>query len=191
VTDSSTPNPYAPPKADVADIPEAATLPWFPVSGLKFVLMSAATFTFYQVYWFYKNWKRYQDRSGQSLMPFLRALFAIFFCKSLFDLITEESAPHVDSPPSGDLLAIGWIVTTVLLNIAARFETQGALLAMLALLVLSGFFFLPILKAAEQHNAAVDPGFDRNSRLGGWNILGLVVGALFFGLIIVGSFVTE
>ena len=55
-------------------------LPFYSVSTLKFVLLSLATFTIYETFWFYKNWKIIKARTGSDISPFWRAIFSIVFC---------------------------------------------------------------------------------------------------------------
>ena len=45
------------------------------VSPVKFVAMSLCTFSLYEMYWSYKNWRIIKDRDGSKIMPFWRAFF--------------------------------------------------------------------------------------------------------------------
>src|SRR5262245_38387740 len=89
-------NPYAPPTAAVADVlpPDAEReLPFFAVSITKFVVMSICTFSIYEVYWFYKNWRRIMDRENLHIFPFTRAIFAVFFCYQCFSYVRNYQPP--------------------------------------------------------------------------------------------------
>jgi len=49
---------------------------YYPVSVFKFVLLSVATYGFYQMYWAYKNWLWVKEAEGAKVMPLPRAFFA-------------------------------------------------------------------------------------------------------------------
>lgn len=64
--------------------PAAATLPLFPVATHKFIVLSICSFSIYELYWCYQNWKRLKTASSQNLSPFWRAFFAPLWGFSLF-----------------------------------------------------------------------------------------------------------
>jgi hypothetical protein len=68
-----------------------ADCPYYAVSVRKFAIMAVATFGMYEFYWAYKNWQRIQERTGESLRPFWRAWFAIFWSVSLFGRIRDDA----------------------------------------------------------------------------------------------------
>src|SRR5688572_18941040 len=109
-------NPYAPPRADAIDdvAPDATgtPTPFFAVTTTKLVVMSILTFSFYEIYWFYKNWKIIRDRTGQRISPFWRAVFQILFCYPLFKHVRDhEAAP---AQVHAGIFAIGFIVVSML-----------------------------------------------------------------------------
>ncbi len=80
-------NPYAPPTSDLSRGNEAD---FYVVSKDKFIVMFFGTASLYIVYWLYRNWRAYAQASGESVIPALRAVFAIFFIHSLFNRIREN-----------------------------------------------------------------------------------------------------
>jgi hypothetical protein len=105
-------NPFAPPKAVVADeasISDTQTR-FFALSILKLVVMSVCTLGLYQVYWFYKHWAKIKERSEPHITPWARALFGIFWCYSCFNFIRKEER-QLDIEPTLSVgpLAFGWI----------------------------------------------------------------------------------
>lgn len=52
---------------------------FFVVSPMKLGVMSFFTLGFYWVYCFYQNWKLYKLKTGDKVIPLLRAGFAVFF----------------------------------------------------------------------------------------------------------------
>ena len=181
-----TSNPYAPPTAEVADIKpseEVVPLACFAVSTTKFVVMSIATFSLYQVYWFYKHWKLFKDREGSSIVPVARAFFSVFFVYSLFGKIRDE-AERVGVEPAANVgaAAIGWIVLTLIGNFSDKYFLIS---------FLSVFCMVPIQACANRINQHVSPDHDPNSRITGWNIFWIVVGLLVIALSMIGAFLPE
>lgn len=178
-----TPNPFAPPAAEVADIPEdnAPLPPYFAVSLLKLALLSLFTLGLYELYWFYSHWRVIKRREDSSVWPVPRAIFAIFFCHSLFKHI-RRSELQLDIEPtlSAGLLATGWILVTIAYKLPAPYE----LISYFAVL-----FLLPAQAHANRVNAERAPSHDRNARFTAWNWVAIVVGGIFLLLVLVGTFV--
>ncbi len=63
---------------------------FYPVSIKKFILMSYSTFGFYELYWFYKNWKNLKENHGSDVSPTARTIFAAFFVFPLADRIKKQ-----------------------------------------------------------------------------------------------------
>jgi len=187
-------NPYAPPKAVVADIApvSAASQPvFFPVSRTKLIVMLLVTFTLYELVWFYKNWALIRRR-GEPVIPVARAIFAVFFCYSLFDRVRSRAKP-LGLRLSAGWLATGWIVLTVTGNMLDRLispEVSPAVYAMIiVLLFASGAFLLPVQNAINAINRAEVPDHEPNDRFTVWNWLWIVVGGLLLVLVVLGSLV--
>jgi hypothetical protein len=193
-------NPYAPPTSMVADVipDEGRSIqpPFFAVSITKLIIMCLCSFTVYEVYWFYRNWKRVQERERASLSPILRAIFGPLFSYSLFSRMSDYSgdgdagslldlnARQVETTPvrvGGGLaagpLAIGVIASNVFFRLPNAFS-------------LLGFLSVGCLVVAQVHvnrlNAIASPGHDPNSRITGWNWLLVIPGGLFFLLAVTG-----
>lgn len=77
---------YAPP-APAAEMGELHAMEVF-----KLLLMSVVTLGLYNVYWFYRNWKRLAERKSWEISPFWRAVFTPIWAFSLFDEIRDEAA---------------------------------------------------------------------------------------------------
>ena len=63
---------------------------YYPVSVLKFVVLSVLTFGYYQIFWFYKNWRFIKDRDGAPIYPWARALFAPLWFYALIDDVNRS-----------------------------------------------------------------------------------------------------
>ncbi|HKE88283.1 MAG TPA: hypothetical protein VKB50_31215 [Vicinamibacterales bacterium] len=155
----------------------------------KLIIMCFCTFTLYEIYWFYKNWKRIAERERITISPQARGLFAVFYCYQCFARIRDYGVSSTDTLSlqvfwnesqetpviagrklAAVPLAIGWIVTTVVSGIPAPYS----LISLFAFL-----FLVPVQKHANRVNAIAAPTHDRNARLRGWNWFGIVLGGLF------------
>ncbi len=176
-------NPYAAPRSRVED--PGAVAPgqpaFFPVSLLKLSLMSLATSGLYDIYWFYKNWKCMQER-GEKVNAPIRAFFYPFVSYALFRRVREQArATGVDvSLPAGPLAVVLFVLSAVW-----RLSDPYWLFSLLGFLPL-----LPVQAAVNRVNERLAPGVDPNARFGAWNIAALVVGALFFVLVMAGLLIS-
>lgn len=64
---------------------------YFPVSSLKFILMSICTLGIYPVYWSYKNWRYIKSRDHSNISPIWRAIFYPVWYYSLLTDINSNS----------------------------------------------------------------------------------------------------
>ena len=175
-------NPYAPPKAAVADVEPGTSVgtPFFAVSKTKLVIMSIATSTLYQLVWFYLNWRQVR-RSGAMVAPFVRTLFAPIFCYALFDRVRWYRTDLPSSKLPAGLLALGWIAVTLLSEFLDRFDDRGVrswAVAMLFVALLVGhstvLFLLPVQTAIDTINRAESPDHDPNDRFTVWNWIWMI-----------------
>jgi hypothetical protein len=177
---------YAPPKADDAPPPierRGRPATFFAVSPLKLVVMSVVTLGGYELFWFYANWQRLRRRTMPRISPFWRTMFVYFTCYSLFKTVRETAhSANVGARFSPLLLAIGWVVTTLLWKLpsAAWLITYAAV-----------FFLIPVQITMNKVNEVLDPGHDPNTRFTAWNIVGIVLGGLLLALAVWGSFMPE
>lgn len=174
-------NLYAPPTAvvaDIAPIKDDAGLLFFAVSPFKLVLMSICTLGLYQVYWFYKHWALIRERSEPHIIPWGRAIFGVFWCYSCFKSIREDERRLGVAPalPAGPL-TIFWIVVTL----TSRLPPPYVLICFLSPLPL-----VQVQRHINHINGLVAPDHDRNMRLSAWNWMAVVVGGIFFGLVLLG-----
>lgn len=161
-----TSNPYAPPLVAVEDVETstATTLPpFFAVAPWKLALMSLCTAGLYEVFWFYKHWRRIKQREKARLMPAPRAIFSVLFCYACFKRIAKyETAGQPYAPLKAGALATGWILCTLLSKLPSPF---------LFVSLIAFMFLMPVQAHANRINALEAPGHDRNDRLTLWNWL--------------------
>lgn len=177
-------NPFSPPKAVVTDVTVVYRhqgTPFFAVSTRKLAVMFLCTFSLYQYFWLYKNWKIVRDRHGEKLSPVLRTVFAPFFCYSLFSRIRDHEAAPADGKLAAGPLAGVWIVLSLLGNLPEPYFFLGF------------FALVPLLTvqtAVNDIHAVAAKGHDPNDAFTPFNWLGIVLGSMFFILALVGTFVS-
>lgn len=164
----------------VVDPPTQLSEPlYFPVSPIKLAVLSICTFSLYEIYWFYKNWRLVKEREHSDIMPFWRAFFSFFFCYSLFQRIGKSAKERSLPPISAGWLAAGWIIVSLLWKLPDPYWLVSCL---------AFFFILPVQKTVNEINAQYAPDHDQNNRFRVWNIAAVVAGGIFLILIIIGSF---
>lgn len=186
-----TDNVYAPPASDIVE-PAAreASDGFYVVAPFKFCLLFFGTLGLYQLYWFYMQWARYRRRSGDTVWPVARTIFAIFFTHSLagrMDEALRARGERYDWSPGGaaSVYVIAQVVSGVCDRLSAR-EIGSPLtdLVSIALLVPAGLGLLRLQHAANR--ASGDPLGESNRRLTKANYAWLAVGALLWSLMVLG-----
>ena len=158
---------------------ESAGPVFFPVSVTKLIVMSTFTFGLYELYWFYRNWQHVKKNEESNIVPVLRAIFGIFFCYAFFERVKEEADDlNTRSIPAG-WLAAGWI----LFSLFGRLPDPYWLLAFVA-----SIFLLPVQISINAINQQIVPGHDSNNRFGAWNIVGIIIGSIFWVLVLIEFF---
>ena len=153
---------------------------YFPVSIPKLIVMSLATLSLYQVYWFYQNWWSIKERAGLNIRPAWRAILSPFFCYPCFKKI-DQTAETLKLPEG---LAAGSLATAyVLLQLLGLLPNPYWLISLGSVLPL-----VPAQTLANEINAAVSPGHERNARFTGWNIGAIILAVPLWMLMLLGAF---
>jgi hypothetical protein len=179
-------NPFAPPIHDEAaparSLAGSGTR-FFLVSRTKFAVMSLATLGFYDLYWFYQNWKLTKAHGRSDIWPIARAIFALFFTHALLrDVVLSAAENGVRTRFSVQPSAWGFIILSLLWRLPDPFS------------LISVFAFVPLLSVQDTINDIHDriaPNADRNSSFGPGNWVAIVIGLIFWALVLVGMFVPE
>lgn len=182
---------YAPPEADIT-APSGSKPRYYIVAPYKFILLSVLTLTLYFVYWFYKNWQLIKEDDNDDIWPPARAFFYIFFTHSLFTDVQERfktQERNWDWQPG--LLATLFVIVSIVGNIIDRFipyEAYPLLSSALPLIstLIATFLLLPAQKAINA--ACGDEGGSGNAKLTAANWAWMVVGGIFWLLILIGTY---
>jgi hypothetical protein len=181
--DSEAFNPYAAPAARVDEVAPAGPDPvFFAVSMLKLTVMSVFTVGFYNVYWFYKNWKCVQQLGDDVNAP-VRAVFYPIVSYGLFRRVREHAARvGVEAGFPAGILALGLF----LVYVVGQYVDASGLSALSGVL-----FLLPVQRTVNAINRKLAPNADPNARFSGVNIFWVVVGGLILVLALIGNLVDE
>ncbi len=186
-------NPYSPPQADLTSAEERAGPPeYYVVSPLKMTVLYFVTLGMYKIYWFYKNWSNYKQYHQDTLWPVPRAIFAIFFVRSLFRHIQFRAAKQ-QMFGAWDMMTHSAVLTLCILidNILGRLTIKGIgepYTDIAAIIVAIAIFFL-LLRAQNIINAVChDPAGASNARFTPANYFWIVLGVLLWALVIIGTF---
>jgi len=188
-------NIYSTPKAELTDSHTAGSeIEFFPSSQTKLAILYFATFGMYPIYWFYKNWKLRQKEYGENVIPFLRALFFVFFTHSLFKKIEEASIIKGIAAWGATTLATIFVLLTVISNILEKInqnsEEIGAIdyTGMIILVVLVWPLYVVQGVVNKVNN---DPKGELNSSYSIYNYIFIVIGVLVWLLVMAGLFGLE
>lgn len=189
-------NPYKTPDARVADAEErlSPTL-FYVVAPRKFLLLMIGTFGLYSIYWFYENWALL-NRKHKAYWPVARGIFSIFFAHSLFaevDRVIRGSDPPRKFSWSPSTLATIYVVSSLISNICDRLSMKDIGSPVTDLLPLAMLVPTVLVLYRAQHAinfAEGDPDGARNRTLTAANIFWLVLGAVWWLLILVGTYIT-
>lgn len=99
-------------------VSQTKSLTFFPVATRKLIVLSICTFSIYELYWFYQNWKRIRAYAPhETFSPFWRAFFGVIWAIPLLQRM-EEQAGAVGVAGTGSAVVLG--VCYILLTISWR-----------------------------------------------------------------------
>ncbi len=157
--------------------PDSGPSLFFPTSKTKLMVMYLCTLGFYGYYWFYKNWKFLKEVRGYKIKPFWRTVFTIFFCYSLLDIVHENAEQlNVSSNYSPGWQTIGFILLS-------NFHVLDWPLNMAVYLAV--LFLFPVQETINNLNAKVFVTMRINDQFRWWNIIAIILGVIFWGLVLI------
>jgi hypothetical protein len=156
---------------------------YIPVARL--ILLSIASFSLFEAYWIYKNWRYIKERDQLNINPFWRGWFGIFFCHSLLRRIHEdEEARSIQMPsfsPGGQ--ATGWVVLLIV-SIAIS-SARSIAASIIAAFVPSFLCFVPVQNYINSVSARRNPG-QPYYRWSSGHIVCLVFGIIIWVILLFG-----
>ena len=101
-----------------------SSIEYFSISPKRLALFSILTLGIYEIYWFYKNWEAVKKAENLKISPLGRAIFAVFYCNSLFKKVLESAKSHnYQNSYSPGWLATAYILLLVVGNGLSRVES--------------------------------------------------------------------
>jgi hypothetical protein len=170
---------------------------FYVVSRKKLSILYMATFGMYGVFWFYKNWSNYKNRTmeNRSIWPVPRGIFSIFFTHALFREV--KAYGHDKTALTGwnnNSHATKLVLTTIVAHMLDRlsYRSFGSPYTDLASLVILVPLLIQFLSAQHMINASCgDPDGESNSRFTNANYAWIALGLIFWILGILGMFVSD
>jgi hypothetical protein len=154
-------------------------LPFYCVSPIQFSVLSILTFGLFELFWFYKNWVLVKSRTASNIRPFWRAFFSPIFCYPFANAV-KSAAESANLAPriSPGTIATVYVGLLILQELPDPYW------------LISIFSFVPLVpvvwRIGDVHEA-IRPGFDSRVGWTGPYIVALIVGGIFFSLVILGS----
>lgn len=172
---------------------DSPTIEYFAISPKRLALFSILTLGIYEIYWFYKNWEAVKKFEGQKIYPFWRAIFAVFFCYSLFKKVLESAKSNAyQNSYSPGWLATAYILLLIIGNGLSRIESYDIGLNLIWLIITIATFIplLAVQKAINFNNGKIKSDFSLKRDFSSGEVVLIVVGIIWFFLVLLGTFMS-
>ncbi|MEI6859545.1 MAG: hypothetical protein V5788_07170 [Shewanella sp.] len=177
------------------ELVQSTEMEFYTVSQKKFLILFLGTFGIYSIYWFFKHWSQYKKSTNDDMWPIMRGVFSIFFTHSLFSLFEMKYQNKTgEAPQSINYLATVFVVISIIGNISDRLAGNGY---GVPFTLYSSLIVLPIAcwclyQAQSLANfSSDDVSGSSNSKLTFLNYIWLVLGFIFWLLVLFGIYATS
>jgi len=187
-------NVYSTPQSELVDQTNEASRSevFYVVARSKMAVLFFATLGLYSIYWFYRNWKAQKLAHGESMIPVMRAIFAIFFTHSLFSRVEQQLLDNgVRYPWDPILMATVYVMIMIGSAVLNYLSTNyiGSPYTDLATLVVPVAEFAVLYKVQRAINTACgDPDGAGNCHYTPANIIWIVIGVGFWAMTLFGTY---
>lgn len=165
---------------------------YFAIPPKRLALFSILTLGVYEIYWFYKNWDAIKKAEGLKISPLGRAIFAIFYCNSLFKKVLESAKSHgYQNSYSPGWLAMAYILLLLIGKGLGRIDSSdvGLNLVWLVIAISSFIPLLSVQKAINFNNEKIKGDTDIKRGFSGGEVILIIIGLIWFLLVLWGSFI--
>lgn len=169
-----------------------SSIEYFSISPKRLALFSILTLGIYEIYWFFKNWEAVKKAENLKISPLGRAIFAVFYCNSLFKKVLESAKSHnYQNSYSPGWLATAYILLLVVGNGLSRVESSDVGFNLIWLIVAISTFIplLSVQKAINFNNEKIKDTSDLKSGFSGGEVVLIIIGLAWFLLVLWGSFI--
>ena len=180
------PKPSPPPiPATPAHAVEQATPLFLHIPASRLILMSIVSFSLYEAYWIYKNWRYVKERDNLNIRPFWRGVFGIFYCHSLLRRIHEDKEARSVQVPSFSpgRLATGWVVLLIISCLIGN--APGRVASIISPFIPSFLCLVPVQNYVNSVSARRSPG-QPYYRWSSGHVVCLVFGVIIWALVLIG-----
>jgi len=155
------------------------------ISPVRLILMSIVSFSLYEAYWIYKNWRYVKERDNLDIRPFWRGVFGIFFCHSLLHRIHEDKEARAVTVPtfSPGALATGWVVLLISANLIS--QAPGIAATIVSAFIPSFLCLVPVQNYVNSVSERRSPS-QSYYRWSSGHIVCLVLGIIVWALLLIG-----
>lgn len=147
---------------------------FYPVSPLKFCLMSFTTMGVYLIFYFYRSFRYSRDHLGRKIWPGARAMFSVFFLYSLYQqvrVIAQQKSQGIRvSKGAAALLAVLYFVFGLMGN---------AFLPMITALIAAACVF-PLMRWVNALNSSEHAAMIQHSRIRPRHIMLVIASPFLF-----------
>lgn len=151
---------------------------FFPVSLVKFSILSVVTFGIYSAYWVYRNFHKIKQSQQSDIMPIARGIFSIFWFYPLFTALKEDSFTRFDkNKVMLPFVAVTFAVAYFIFSIISNYIDQSIFSLLLLLLPL---LFIPMVLYVNKVNKVDSEAYRYNSF---WNVRSIISVILFLPLL--------
>lgn len=161
--------------------PTPGAVPLHPMSLQKLVVLSISTLCFYQLFWFYRNWRVLRDEGGERITPWIRALFSALTAFSLFDDV-ESLGRRARVPVHWSPIPLG--IAYFLLCTAWRLPDPYSLVWLASCVPLAW-----VQRTINEVNARCEQTREVDRSFTAWNWLAAAVGGTLLLLYVAGLFI--
>jgi len=150
------------------------------ISQTRFIVLCILTFGIYQTWWIYKSWRFFNYKDKLETNPATKTIFSIFYLIPLFQRIKHYSKDNNLKANYSSLIQYVGVVGLSFLSLNE------------SLWLVSMFTFVFLIRPFKSLNNAIsnDPDYQltKKSNYSGRQWLILVIGSLFWTLLLIGFF---
>ncbi|GAC21779.1 DUF3857 domain-containing transglutaminase family protein [Paraglaciecola arctica] len=142
--------------------PEFADSHFYPMSGLKFLILGVGTMGLYDIYWTYRNWHAVKSKNNTDIMPIARGIFSPIWFYPLFSVLRKDSIERfAKNKVMFPLIAIIFAVAYLTITFASSYS-EHLLVSVLGLL--TPLLFMPFVLYINSINNKSDGAYKYNSQ---------------------------
>lgn len=147
------------------DRPEFEGSNFYPMSGLKFLILSIGTMSMYEAYWTYRNWHAIKSKMNTDIMPIARGIFSPIWFYPLFSALRNDSVERFGkNKVMFPLIAVIFAVAYLISYLGSSYS-ENILFTLSG--ILTPLLVMPFVLYINAINIKSDAAYKYNSQ---WNV---------------------